>query len=473
MSDKKLWTALGPLLAVVVPLFLFVWLDAAPSIDLQLKLPRGHFYMVSAVSLIAMMLAIAVGVSGHRLRNMKVTFLSLAFISLAEIFAIHGLATPGFLLQASHLPGVAAQLSVALTAFWLWMSSLRSDAASVLKLARFQGRLVPVWAAFLCLSGVAALLFPHVTEWIPVDRNPVKWVLAFLSIIFDSVVIYQYWQSYRFTRFPLQISIVYSAGWLLVAQIIMVLGETWRISWWMYHFLLLAAMVMMLAGIYRQYGTGQNIGTALATLFHFDPAERIEAGISPSVRALIVATESRDPYTAGHNYRVAVFAMKLGEQAGLRPDELRSLAQGAIVHDVGKIQIPDSILNKAGALTMEERQVIERHPVFGYDMCKRLGMVKEELEIIRSHHEKWDGSGYPDGLSGVKIPKLARLLAVVDVYDALTSTRSYRQAWQHADAMRLLEENAGTHFDPDFVRIWSAICRQEQPQSLMPVWSVS
>ena len=128
------------------------------------------------------------------------------------------------------------------------------------------------------------------------------------------------------------------------------------------------------------------------------------------------------------------------------------------MHDVGKISIPDSILNKPGKLSNEEREIIEQHPLSGYEMCRDLGFMKEELSIIRSHHEKWDGSGYPDKLKGEEIDLLARIVAVADVYDALTSERSYRKAWSHSNAMNLLMKERGKHFDPKCVNAWISLC---------------
>ncbi|NHM33822.1 HD-GYP domain-containing protein [Bacillus sp. C11] len=150
--------------------------------------------------------------------------------------------------------------------------------------------------------------------------------------------------------------------------------------------------------------------------------------------------------------------MKLAEEMGLKPEELSIILQGTLLHDVGKISVPDHILNKPGKLTLEERNLIETHPVTGFDMCRGLGLLKEELSIIRSHHEKWDGTGYPDRLAGKNISLFARITAVADVYDALTSERSYRKAWTHAKSMEFLEANKGTHFDPSCVDAWKAVC---------------
>lgn len=220
-------------------------------------------------------------------------------------------------------------------------------------------------------------------------------------------------------------------------------------------------MIVMITGLYRQYALKHSLSDAIRALFTTDPIERITNCLSPSVKALIVATESKDRYTAGHNFRVALYALKLAEELRLRPEQLRAVAQGTIIHDIGKIQIPDPILNKPGKLTPGEREVIEKHTVRGYEMCKNLGFMKDELSIIRSHHEKWDGSGYPDQLQGEQIPFMARIVAVADVYDALTSNRAYRTAWSHEEAISFLQKNSGTHFDPSCVEAWIQLCDRD------------
>jgi len=452
---------MGPVLAMVVPAALFFVLLQSNALDVKLSAPTGHFYIVSIVALLSMMIAMIVGAAGSRLRNIKVSFLSLAFISLAEMFAIHGLSTPHFIIHVTPLPGVAAQLSVLLASFWLWMSSLHTDHPIIERISRWRSFLVPVWTILLGAFGLVGLLFTHIVDLIPLDKNPMNVVVSTIVVLFNLSTAYRYYQSYRYSRFPLQISIVYSCGWLIVSQMIMILGELWMLSWWLYHFLLLASMLVMLYGLYRQYSSDRSLTSALRGLFTTDPLERVTSSLSQSVRALILATENKDVYTAGHNFRVTLYALKLGEELKLDPDSMRALAQGSIVHDVGKINIPDVILNKPGKLSLEERVIIELHPIRGYEMCRSLGFMKEELDIIRSHHEKWDGTGYPDKLAGEQIPHVARVVAVADVYDALTSSRSYRHAWTHEKAMELIRENRGVHFDPRCVDAWIRVCTKD------------
>ncbi|MCZ8522095.1 MULTISPECIES: HD-GYP domain-containing protein [Paenibacillus] len=449
----------GPAAAMLLPYLLFEAVRRSPDLDTELPMPHGHFYIVSSVSLLAALIAVAVWAAGLRMRNIQVNFLALSFLSLAGVFSVHGLSTPNLLLGITHLPGVTAPLSVALATGWLWMSSLPGDHASVRLLSRFQGILLPLWTAFLLVCGTFGMMHPHLIDVLPLNVHPFNILAAVLVTLFNGITMFRYYRSYLYSRFPLQLAIVYSCGWLVGSQWIMVLGEPWRLSWWMYHFLLLASMFAMVCGLLKQYtASSQSLVGAVRSLFTNDPVERITSALSPSVKALMVATEKKDSYTAGHNFRVTLYAIQLAQELKLGPDLLRAVAQGTIIHDVGKIHVPDDILGKPGRLTPEERLVIETHPVKGYDMCRSLGFRLEELQVIRSHHEKWDGSGYPDRLQREEIPLLARIVAVADVYDALTSQRAYRQAMSHAEALCFLRQNSGSHFDPQCIAAWESLC---------------
>jgi putative nucleotidyltransferase with HDIG domain len=176
--------------------------------------------------------------------------------------------------------------------------------------------------------------------------------------------------------------------------------------------------------------------------------EQISLTQPEALRALVAAVEAKDGYTHGHSARVAATSVRLGQRMGLRPQVLRRLAQGALLHDIGKIGIPDEILNKPGALTREERARIEEHPVIGWDIVRRAPTLREALHAVRHHHERFDGDGYPDGLRGDEIPLVARIVAVADVWDALTSDRAYRPAWSRQRAVDHIAAARGTQFDP-------------------------
>lgn len=464
---------IGPLLSVAFPYILFECLRGGIFADPSIIMPRGHFYIVSAVALLSVIVAIAVGIAAKRLRNIKVSFLSLSFISLALMFTLHGMSTPHFILPETNLPGVTAQLSILLASIWLWLSSLPSDHKLVEALSKRQTLLLPAWIVVLSGLEILSMSFPHAISSIPLTVKPLNGLATAFVLLVNLITIYRYYQTYRFSRFPLQIAIVYSAGWFIISQLIMVMGEQWKLSWWMYHFLLLASMIVMLLGLIKQYAVRGTLEGALRAIFTNDPFEKITTSTSPSLKALIIAIEKKDTYTVGHTFRVTMYALKLAEELQLKPEQLRALAQGALVHDVGKISIPDSIINKPGKLSVDQRNEIEKHPVQGYEMCRALGFMKEELNIIRSHHEKWDGSGYPDKLQGEEIDLLARIVAVADVYDALTSERAYRKAWPHNKAMNLLMEQRGIHFDPKCVDAWVNLCLRDPSVYQYPLSAVN
>jgi putative two-component system response regulator len=171
-----------------------------------------------------------------------------------------------------------------------------------------------------------------------------------------------------------------------------------------------------------------------------------------SLRAISAALDAKDAYTHGHSFRVTQYSLAIACQMGLPASSINDLEIGGMLHDIGKIGIPESILLKPGKLTQEEFAIIKSHPMRGYRMLMTLPGMESVLRIVRHHHERTDGGGYPDNLSGEAIPLLARVLSVADAYDAMTSTRPYRPAMSHADAVVEVQRCAGTQFDPQVVK---------------------
>ncbi len=166
------------------------------------------------------------------------------------------------------------------------------------------------------------------------------------------------------------------------------------------------------------------------------------------------ALDLRDQETEGHTQRVTDLAVQLARAMGLPDEEIVHIRRGALLHDIGKMGIPDRILLKPDALTAEEWEIMRKHPVYAYEMLHPIPYLRQALEIPYCHHEKWDGTGYPRGLKGEQIPLAARLFAVVDVWDALRSNRPYRKAWSDAEALEYIREQAGKHFDPAVVEVF-------------------
>ena len=184
--------------------------------------------------------------------------------------------------------------------------------------------------------------------------------------------------------------------------------------------------------------------------------DSILLNLHATLRALVRTLEAKDPYTKMHSERVTELSLNIARQMGCSSEELESLRFAGHLHDIGKIGIRDQILMKPGRLTKEEYEIIKKHPVIGADIVSHLGLLPDEKAIIRHHHERWDGKGYPDGLKGPESPLLSRVLAVADTYDAITSHRPYRKALDHRYAYDQIVTNSGTQFDPEVVKAFRA-----------------
>lgn len=189
----------------------------------------------------------------------------------------------------------------------------------------------------------------------------------------------------------------------------------------------------------------------------FERADQLRRSYLAIVRALSNAVEARDAYTARHAERVSAYGMEIAAAIGGDLARTPDLEFGFLLHDIGKVAVPDAILFKPDALTGAERELVARHPVVGERIVDGMEFLAQAREVVRSHHERWDGGGYPDRLRGEEIPLAARVFAVADVLDALTTDRPYRAALPLEQARRMITAQAGRHFDPDVVAAFQDI----------------
>jgi putative nucleotidyltransferase with HDIG domain len=188
-------------------------------------------------------------------------------------------------------------------------------------------------------------------------------------------------------------------------------------------------------------------------------ARPIHSTFVSAIDTLVRTLAARDPDTTGHSLRVRRYALHLAAVLGLDRRKQKHLSLAAKLHDIGKVGVPEVILNKPDALTEEEYQLMRQHPVIGERILAPIIRNPEVLAAIRGHHERLDGSGYPDGLKGTGIPVLARVLGIADCFDALTTSRTYREKIAPVQALEVLRAGAGTHFDPEYVRAFAAAVR--------------
>jgi HD-GYP domain-containing protein (c-di-GMP phosphodiesterase class II) len=438
------------LLALLAPQGTLLLLRAVPSLDLVVRSATVHLVVVSAISACALGVAVAAAVAAGRSGDGSLVLLALGCLAVGFLMLGHGLTTPGIWGRPPNLwVGRLPVLAIAGFAAGLCAAAWPERGPAVWAGPR------PRWA--LAAGAVALGLVPGAAAVWPTAGGGLRplpgegWARLGLMVAAATVLVAVgavHWRRWRLGFDRVQLALVVAcllgAGALLSLEV----GTLWRLSWWDYHAFLLTGFAAAIYAVVTGYRRSRALGEVLDGVFAADPMAHISRGYSETLRALIGAVEARDAYTHGHSARVAELSVHLGQRLGLRPAALRSLAEGAYLHDVGKVGIPDHVLNKPGALTEEERAWIQQHPVVGSDIVGRAPSLREAPAVTRQHHKRFDGRGYPDGLAGEQISLPARIVAVVDVWDALTSDRAYRAAWPPDRALRHLEAGRGSHFDP-------------------------
>jgi HD-GYP domain-containing protein (c-di-GMP phosphodiesterase class II) len=446
---KRGWALLVALL--ILPTVLALSLRAVPVLDLAHESPSFHLLVVSGIAGLAFFIAMVTTVAAARDRRPAPVLLALGCVSVGAFMLAHGLTTPGFGDRPLNM-WVARLPVLAIAGFAVCLLAATASERGRVKTFVARHPRATLLVATSVFTGFAALVAVDPT-WLsgsaPLPgEETVATVLALGSGATLLVLGARHWTRWRLGRDRVELSLVLAAWLSADAVVSLKLGELWRLSWWDYHAYLLAGFAAaswaVLVGLRDSHSARQAVGSISVG----DVLEHIDRGSPEALHALTAAVEAKDPYTHGHSGRVARLAVGIGERLGLDADTLRRLAQGAQLHDIGKIGVPDAVLNKPAELTTEEWNLIRAHPVVGWEIASRAPSLRSALEVIRHHHERWDGSGYPDGRSGGDTPLLARIAAIADVWDALTSDRAYRSAWPADQALAHLVAGSGDLFDP-------------------------
>ena len=433
-----------------IPVALFALLGTQPSLDVYFESANFHLIAVSAIAACAAGMAILAGVAAGRSGEAPLVFLALGCVAVGIGMLGHGLTTPGVAHIGMNL-WVARLPTIAIAIF------AGCQAAAILRPRRAGARFAAAhpWAslalptAVLLGATIWILVDPHRgfgIRLLPAEQTATN-LLQLASSIVLIVVGVTHWRRWRFNGDTVQLALVLAS--LLAAEAIasMHFGRLWHLSWWDYHVLLLVGFGSTVYAVIIGYLRSRGRRDGLAHVFRRGALHHISRGYPEALTALAAAVEARDAYTRGHSQRVTAVALAIGQRLGLGSDKLRQLVWGGELHDIGKIGIPDYIIQKEGPLTADERSLVEQHPVIGWDIARQVSSLGEVLDVVRHHHERVDGTGYPDGLAADDIPRAARIVAVADVWDALTSNRSYRPAWSRDRALKIMVEGRGTQFD--------------------------
>lgn len=441
-------------IAVAIPLVLLGVLLWTPGLDKSWGSYSFHFYVVSAATLLSAAACLALIISARTMRETRIMFLALSFFALGMFFSVHGLGTPGFIFEES-----SASLERS-----PWLATFAAGffaTLSVVSVPRLSsgGRLQSPQTVFgVCAAAIVAyfavsMIAPDWLAGFPTQDEWFQNLLTATTVGLLGFAAWRYLQSYLFARLPGQLAVSVGLVFLAEAQLSLDFGEFWYYSWWLYHGLFLVAFATVIFGwtweIVRAHD-GRAIADGLAMR---DALTQLNRGRPADLVVLADQIENHDLETFRHVDRVAAFAYAIGSDLGFGSSQLRELVLAAQMHDVGKIGLPPYILTKPGQLTDNEWTQIKQHPNKGWEIVHRVKHLQQIAPVIRHHHERFDGSGYPDGLRGDHIPVYARIISVADTFDALTSQRPYRTEMTIAEAREELQHVAGTQLDPHLVQV--------------------
>jgi HD-GYP domain-containing protein (c-di-GMP phosphodiesterase class II) len=368
---------------------------------------------------------------------------------MAGLLALHGIATPGMLVGMNGVVGFTGGATLPVGAAVLALSALPSlrRPRDVRPLIVLQ---VVLLAGVLAL-GAVGLLVPSSVPSVPEAQSREAYAVLAVGLSLFALLTWRALRTFLLTRRRADLVVAVGIFWLASALPPAMLLTFMDLGWWLGHAFELLGMFVVGIPVALDLRRPAQSRPLVGDVTGADLVAAEEAFLGAHVRALTLSLARKDEYTEEHTRRVALRAVQVGEALGLTGSRLRALATGALVHDIGKLSVPDAILQKPGPLTDDEFAVIKQHPEWGDLLLVDLGFGDEVRHLVRDHHERLDGSGYPHGAVGSVISFDARILAVCDVYDALISRRVYRDAWTHDKAIALLRAESGTTFDPKCV----------------------
>ena len=407
-----------------------------------------HFTGVGLAAAVATGAALGLTVAGAVQGDGRAVVAGLAFSLMAALLCLHGAATPGVVVEMNGVVaftgGATLPVGCAILALGT-LPALRSRRAVPWLL----GTLLVGTVGIVAL-GISMIRWPSLVPAVPEPRSVLALAVLAAGLAATAVVGVRVLRTYRLTRRPEDMAIAVGVSWLALALVGALVYDFRHLGWWLGHGLEIAgiALVGIPVALDLRRSAAHRSRTLWGDLRGCELVEAEEAFLGSQVRALLVALAAKDASTEEHTRRVARLAAEVGEELGLPPGRLRALATGGLLHDIGKLVVPDAILRKPAALTDDEFDEIRRHPRAGADLLRELGGFDPIVHaLVLDHHERLDGHGYPRGLEEDEIPLEARILGVCDVYDALVSPRVYRGAWSHEQALALLREGAGVEFD--------------------------
>jgi putative nucleotidyltransferase with HDIG domain len=427
-----------------------------------------HFYGVGVSALVATAAAIVLTTVGAREGDSRTVIVGGGFALMAALLAVHGLVTPGVLIGRNGLISItgAATLPVGATVMALSALPPFSGRAAIRRVLAVE---TAIGAAIVGLSLVGALV-PSVVPGVPEPQSaPAIVVFAFGLALYGALAV-RAMNTFLLTRRAADFAVVLGVVLLATALYSALMLSYMQLGWWLGHVFELLGILVVGASLVYDLRRGRRSRALVGDLRAAELVAAEEAFLGARVRALMMRLAEKDTSTEEHTRRVATLAVEIGEELGLSARRLRSLAIGGLLHDIGKLSIPQSILQKPAALDDDEYALIKLHPERGRELLAELGGFDEAVaRLVLDHHERLDGSGYPRGIEGDEIDLATRILAVCDVYDALVSHRVYRPAWSQERALALLRDESDVAFDARCVEALERVIAPERALALASV----
>ncbi len=420
-----------------------------------------HFYAVGFSALTAAAAAVGLTVIGAKRSDTRTVIVGTAFAVMASLLALHGFATPGVIVNGYGVVAITGGATLPAGALVLLLSVVPLPAAlrNVRTLLVLQGVLLVVVIGL----GVAALVWPSLLPAVPAPNSAPAIALLVVGLVAYAILTWRALRTFLLTQRALDLIVVVGLVWLATALVPALTMDFTKLGWWMGHELELDGILLVGLAVAIDLARAAQSRPLAGDLRGSELVAAEDVFLGSHVRALTVRLADKDEYTELHTRRVALLAVQVGEALGLSAGRLRTLAIGGLVHDIGKLSVPDAILKKPAALDDDEYELVQSHPEWGDRLLKELGGFSEAVRsLVRDHHERLDGTGYPNGLTAAELDLDTRILAVCDVYDALISKRVYRDAWSHEQALDLLRREAGVAFDERCVDALAQVVEREQ-----------
>jgi HD domain-containing protein len=404
-----------------------------------------HLFVMAVGASVAAVASAALMARGLRTRDGRAVIAGGAFAGMTLLLAIHGLATPGVLLGPNGVVALAGGTALPAGAAILSLAAL--PAARRPENVRAIGRALAALLTVLAVTGALVLVDPRAVPSLPKAGDPDAYAFGVVGLVLFLVIAHRAVRTFALTRRTTDLMVVVGAVWLGVALYPALLLQPGSWGWWMGHFLEFLGVALVGIPLALDARRGAPSHPVAGDLRADRLVAEAESFLGGEVHALLRSLDRHDRSTEEHTRRVAMWAVAIGEALGLSEGRLRELAFAGILHDIGKLSVPHAILAKPGRLNDAEMDVVRGHPVAGDELLAQLGYRERIRRWVRGHHERLDGSGYPDALDGSRLDLETRILAVADVYDALVSPRVYRAAWSRDDALAHLHDGADTLYD--------------------------